>query len=278
MVVPPPPSCQPSWRAGLGLQPRGERRGWAGEGGGGSRRGADVEEQRGRSGGGGPEEAGASPVWGAETSGWNSGRGDPRAASTDPAPGPLTSVPGRITPLLTARHCGSGSRERGRGRRPRVQKPLLGRQVGCGSPGLGGAGVVEPETRVGVEGREAGVLARGSRRSRGPGRGARARGTVTAAARGLLRALSEPSPSRALSGIHQSPKNRSLWNLCPPSVRLAPESSLRPPRPLPPADISLTTWAAGQLPHRFEQSGAMKPETYKDVLLELGFNRTLTVS
>ncbi|XP_078306664.1 uncharacterized protein LOC144616992 [Panthera onca] len=221
MVVPPPPSCQPSWR----------------------------------------------------TSGWNSGRGDPRAASTDPAPGPLTSVPGRITPLLTARHCGSGSRERGRGRRPRVQKPLLGRQVGCRSPGLGGAGVVEPETRVGVEVREAGVLARGSRRSRGPGRGARARGTVTAAARGLLRALSEPSPSRALSGIHQSPKNRSLWNLYPPSVRLAPESSLRPPRPLPPADISLTTWAAGQLPHRFEQSGAMKPETYNDVLLELGFNQ-----
>lgn len=99
---------------GGGLEPR--RGGWwAGEGGGGSGRGADGEERRGRSGGvqGDVEAAGANPDWGAETSGRNSGRGDPRAASADPAPGQLTSVPGRITPLQTARHC--GSREPGKG-------------------------------------------------------------------------------------------------------------------------------------------------------------------
>lgn len=72
------------------------------------------------------EGAGASPGRGAETTGGNSGvdGGEPSAASTDsdPAPGPLTSVPGRITPLQTARTAAlvsEGGGVEGRGSRNR---------------------------------------------------------------------------------------------------------------------------------------------------------------
>lgn len=79
------------------------------------------------------------------------GGGNPSAASTDPAPGPFTSVPGRIAPLLTARHCGSRELDGGgRGWRSRVQKPLLGGQVGGGGAGQDGARMMEAKTRVGA--------------------------------------------------------------------------------------------------------------------------------
>lgn len=179
---------------------------------------------------GGP---GANPGGGAETAGRHWGRGgNPSAASADPAPGPLTCVPGRITPPQAARRCssrergrGGGVEERGKGRRPRVQKPLLDGRVGFRGAGLEGAGMIERETREGKGGREtdaAGAPEPAKQGSRGRSRGPRG---LTDPPRRPLPALCALSLKGTLTDPPEPPKQ----------TPLEPASSLCPPRPLPPA-------------------------------------------